>query len=169
MEDGTICNVYGKPLHFGKDGCTTTIIAGKPCRVSRIDICRCVAEKSDISLIYPKRRKHKVAPTKRAILNRYRELSAQISLIASAIIEDDRSKLLLFLVERIPNYIAHFAYTRLSADYLYDVIFEQVESLCDSIMRGSKIVIAPDRYIIEMSRTALSKDVTLKRKEVEFR
>lgn len=54
--EGEIVNAYGKPLHFRKDGTTTTLIGGCVRRVSRADIYRCVTEGIDINTLYPKRK-----------------------------------------------------------------------------------------------------------------
>lgn len=158
MADGSICNVYGKPLSFDRHGFTTTFIGGKARRVKREDILRCAAERSDISLLYPKRQKKTPPPSKRNVLRKYKELSENISLFASCIIENDEPRLLLHFVERIPCYMAHFAYLRMSAEDLRDYIFEVVQELAHEIMTGDKAIVAPDRYVIKMVRTKMAQD-----------
>lgn len=158
MADGSICNVYGKPLSFDRHGFTTTFIGGKARRVKREDILRCAAERSDISMLYPKRQKKTPPPSKRNVLRKYKELSENISLFASCIIENNEPRLLLHFVERIPCYMAHFAYLRMSAEDLRDYIFEVVQELAHEIMTGDKAIVAPDRYVIKMVRTKMAKD-----------
>lgn len=159
MADGSVCNAFGNPLTFRRsDNTTTTFINGKVRRVKREDILRCAAERSDISMLYPKRQKKTPPPSKRNVLRKYKELSENISLFASCIIENDEPRLLLHFVERIPCYMAHFAYLRMSADDLRDYIFDVVQELAHEIMTGDKAIVAPDRYVIKMVRTKMAQD-----------
>lgn len=158
MADGSVCNAFGKPLTFRRsDDTTTTFINGKVRRVRREDILRCAAERLDISMLYPKRQK-KTPPSKREILRKYKLLQENISLFASCIIEDDEPRLLLHFIERIPCYMAHFAYLRMNDDDLRDYIFEAVQELAHEIMIGKKAIVAPDRYVIKMVRTKMAQD-----------
>lgn len=54
--------------------------------------------------------------------------------------------------------MAHFAYLRMNDDDLRDYIFEAVQELAHEIMIGKKAIVAPDRYVIKMVRTKMSKD-----------
>lgn len=159
MPDGSICNVYGKPLSFDRHGTTTTFIGGKARRVKREDILRCAAEKSDISLLYPKRRpKLPPPPSKRKILNRYREISANLSLFASAIIEQDESRIVNHFMNRLDGYIAHFNYLRMNEDDLRDYVMDAILYVARLIYEGSKVIAAPDNYVIMVARMKMSQD-----------
>lgn len=79
-------------------------------------------------------------------------------MFASCIIEDDEPRLLLHFIERIPCYMAHFAYLRMNDDDLRDYIFEAVQELAHEIMIGKKAIVAPDRYVIKMVRTKMAQD-----------
>lgn len=155
MSDGEVVNAYGKPLHFRKDGTTTTFIGGRVRRVSRADICRCVAEGIDINTLYPK---HAASPppSKRAILRRYGDFNKVISLCVNAIITENGDMLLLHLYERVPAYIAHFKYIAMAEDDLRDVICACIIALVGDIVNCKRTVIAPDRYIIRMVRQYLA-------------
>lgn len=158
MPDGSIRNVYGKPLLFDRYGYTTTFIGGKARRVKREDILRCAAERSDISLLYPKRRPKLPPPKQRKLLNAYREISANISLFASAIIEQDESRIVNYFMNRLDCYIAHFNYLKMNEDDLRDYVMDAILDVARLIYEGSKVIAAPDNYIIRVARTKMSQD-----------
>lgn len=156
-EDGNILNRYGKVVHFNKRGECNMIVGGKVQRVRRCDILRCVAEGKDITTLYPKNKRLR-QPSKSAILKRYSAIHSNIGIITNALITGNGGGVLLHLYKRIPQYIAHFRYlTEADPDELRDIVVDKIEELVADIMDGKRIVVAPDNYIIKMTRTALAR------------
>lgn len=156
-DDGVVFGACGKPILFtGYGESTTMVLAGKVRRVKRADVLRCAETGENLALL-AMGRNGKYKGVKKDVLDRYNEMAGNISLFVSAMMEGDKGKVLQHLYSRIPNYVAHFHYLNVNAGELYDIIAECCVELCEDIMQGRKVVVAPDNYIIRMARTKLAK------------